>query len=220
MKVRGSAVLHAPRERVWQAFKDPEILVRTIPGCERLETIGTDHYRMTVQAGVASIRGTFAGEVSLHDHEEPGAFVMSAKGAGAPGTIQTDVTVTLAADGDTATRLDYAADAVVGGTIGGVGQRVLAGAAKRTAEEFFRAVDDVLTGAVEAGGAPEVAAEAAGAPQVAGAPPTAVPSGQAYLAPAKQRPARDEFARGALVGAGIALLGALVGGWAAGRRRV
>jgi uncharacterized protein len=213
MKVRGSAVLHAPRERVWQAFNDPEILVRTIPGCERLETIGKDHYRMTVQAGVASIKGTFAGEVSLHDQVEPQTFVMTAKGAGAPGTIQTHVTVTLSADGDAMTRLDYAADAVVGGTIGGVGQRVLAGAAKRTADEFFRAVDEVLTGAAEAAGVPEDTAS------VASGPPAAVPSGQTYLAPAKQPPARDEFVRGVLVGAVIALLGALVGGWVAGRRR-
>ncbi len=67
MKVTGSATLHAPIDRVWAALNDPAVLVRTIPGCERLESTGENAYAMTVTAGVASIKGTYAGKVALTD---------------------------------------------------------------------------------------------------------------------------------------------------------
>ena len=67
MKVSGTATLSAPPERVWEALNDPAVLVRTIPGCQRLEAVGQDSYRMTVAAGVASIKGLYQGDVSISD---------------------------------------------------------------------------------------------------------------------------------------------------------
>ena len=67
MKVTGSAMLHAPREKVWDALNDPAVLVRTIPGCQQLEEVSKDAYRMTLVAGVASIKGTYLGDVALTD---------------------------------------------------------------------------------------------------------------------------------------------------------
>jgi len=148
MKVIGTATLHAPAGQVWAALSDPAVLVRTIPGCERLEVSGPDSYRMTVTAGVASVKGTYAGEICLFDRNEPTSFLMKASGAGSPGTVSTSVRVRLADGGDGSTRLSYDADAVVGGMIAGVGQRMLTSVAKRMAEEFFSSVDGVLTGAV------------------------------------------------------------------------
>ena len=110
MKVSGDATLHAPIERVWQALNDPAVLVRTIPGCERLEATGPDSYAMTVTAGVASIKGTYSGEVKLSDQRPPASFVLSASGAGAPGTVSTEVQVQLS-QVDGATRLTFALDA-------------------------------------------------------------------------------------------------------------
>jgi carbon monoxide dehydrogenase subunit G len=204
VKVSGDATLHAPIDQVWAALNDPAVLVRTIPGCERLEATGPDAYTMTVTAGVASIKGTYAGEVKLHDQQPPASFVMSASGAGGPGTVSTEVQVRLE-EVDGATRLTYDADAVVGGMIGGVGQRMLAGVAKKTAGEFFAAVDDVLTGK---------------APALVAAPATAEPAQDGvYVAPPKPARAIPEgFAAGAVVGAVIALAGVLVGGLL-GRRR-
>ena len=65
MKVSGTATLNASRDEVWKALNDPAVLVRTIPGCQRLEEIGQDAYRMTITAGVASIKGVYTGDVSL-----------------------------------------------------------------------------------------------------------------------------------------------------------
>jgi carbon monoxide dehydrogenase subunit G len=218
MKVNGSATLNAPREQVWAALNDPAVLVRTIPGCLQLEEVGPDAYRMTIMAGVASIKGTYEGDVQLTDHDHPSAFTLKASGAGAPGTVSADVRVTLADHGSgeqPATRLDYDADAVVGGMIGGVGQRVLTGVAKKTAGEFFQAVDDVLTGRAPTVPAPRE--EPVGV--AAGAPAAAAPG--VYLAPA--RPAAgpltgSDFLRGAVFGAVVALAGVLVGALV-GRRR-
>lgn len=206
MKVTGSAVLHAPRDKVWQALNDPAVLVRTIPGCHQLEAVGPDAYRMTLSAGVASIKGTYQGDVRLSDQQEPESFLMRASGAGGPGTISADVIVRLAEESDGVTRLDYDADAVVGGMIGGVGQRVLAGVAKKTAGEFFQAVDDVLTG--------KSATALAEVPAAGGGDPPAVFQRQPAAGVAIPGGA---FLQGAVFGAVTALAGALVGGWLAGR---
>lgn len=147
MKVEGSAVLGIERDRVWDALQDPAVLVRTIPGCERLEETGPDTYRMTVSAGVASIKGVYQGEVALSGHTRPEGFVMRARGQGAPGTVDATVRVRLS-EVDGGTRIDYDADAVVGGMIGGVGQRMLGSVAKRTAGEFFAAVETQLVAAL------------------------------------------------------------------------
>jgi carbon monoxide dehydrogenase subunit G len=207
MKVSGSATLHAPVERVYEALNDPAVLVRTIPGCERLERAGEDAYKMTLVAGVASVRGTYAGDVRIADQQPPNAFVLKASGAGAPGTVSADVQVQLAPGDDGTTVLSYDADAVVGGMIGGVGQRMLAGVATRTADQFFAAVDAVLTGA-----APAPVTEAA----PAGAAPVPAAAGQPAVFTAPPRPGGPpggQLAAGVALGAAAALLGVLVGGW-------
>jgi uncharacterized protein len=233
MRIAGNATLHAPVEAVYAALQDPRVLVRTIPGCERLEQVGEDAYSMTVTAGVASIRGTYAGDVRLTDFRAPHGFVLRATGSGAPGTVSADVTVDLAAGDNGTTVLSYDADAVVGGMIGGVGQRLLSSVAKRTAGEFFDAVDQVLA---EAEGVEDVGVAAVGAPtpaSAAGAPtPGTAAAGAAapaagggagprvYSAPARRQAARPpggDFAAGVVLGAAAALLGALVGGYLARR---
>lgn len=214
MKVAGEAVLNAPVEKVWNALLDPQVLVRTIPGCERLETTGENAYAMTITAGVASIKGTYAGTCELRDLKPHQSLVMKAAGSGAPGTVSTDVTVGFADQGDGTTRITYDADAVVGGMVGGVGQRMLTSVSKRMAGEFFGSVDDVLSGA-----APSAAVGASEAPQP-GEPVAAAAPGQTFAAPARTASAGtpDEFVKGVLLGAGLVLAGVVVGG-VFGRRR-
>ena len=181
MKISGAATMHAPADKVWTALNDPAVLVRTIPGCEQLEATGPDSYRLTVTAGVASIKGTYTGEVALIDQQEPASFLMTASGAGGPGTVSTSVQVRLAANGDGSTELSYDADAVIGGMIASVGQRMLVSVAKKMAREFFTAVDDVLTGR-------EALAPAGGGPQAAVAGPRRGGGG-------RRRPRRGSMSR-------------------------
>ena len=93
MKVNGEATLHGPVDRVYQVLHDPAVLVRTIPGCERLEQVGPDAYRMVVSAGVAAIKGTYSGDVLLTALEPPNAFLLKASGSGAPGTVSAEVRI-------------------------------------------------------------------------------------------------------------------------------
>ena len=95
MKIIGNAQFAADRAVVWQALNDPAVLVRCIPGCQRLEALGDDAYTLTVAAGVGSIKGVYDGQVRLTDQQQPGSFRMHAQGAGAAGTIGADVLVTL-----------------------------------------------------------------------------------------------------------------------------
>ncbi|MFF7245081.1 carbon monoxide dehydrogenase subunit G [Embleya sp. NPDC008237] len=217
MKVQGNAILNAPADKVWAALNDPAVLTRTIPGCEKLEETGPDAYRMTVTMGVASIKGTYLGNVQLTDQVPPGSFMLKASGSGGPGTVSAEVKVTLADIDGGRTRLEYDAEAVVGGVIGGVGQRMLTGVAKKTAGEFFKSVDKILTGQTPLTPVP---AAVNGTPLPATADGAAVagaaPAAGTYAAPASSL--GDDFAKGALFGAAVALLGAIVGGVIARRR--
>jgi len=215
MKVAGQAVLHASPQAAWDALLDPAVLVRTIPGCERLETTGENAYAMTVNAGVASIKGTYAGTVELRDLDEPRSLIMRAAGAGAPGNIDTSVAVRFTEDGEAGTtQVSYDADAVVGGMLGGVGQRMLTSVSKRMAAEFFGAVDSVLTG-TEAAAAPAEASVA----EVGSAAPQPSGARTVYTAPSRPASGRDEFVTGIAVGAGLVLLGVIAGAVASRRRR-
>lgn len=221
MKIAGNATLTAPPERVWDAFHDPESLARCLPGCNTLTEIGPHQYAMSITAGVAAIKGTYDGQVHLTEQEHPQAFTLKAKGSGAPGTVDADVKVRLSPDGNGGTSLTYEAEAAVGGAIGGVGQRMLAGVSKKMAGQFFTAVDQDIAGVRKAvaalpgvpavpaiGAAPAgVAAGAPGAPAVYAGAPAGVPLGT-----------DQRFAMGVGLGALIALAGVLVGA-VLGRRR-
>lgn len=212
MKVAGQAVLNAPVDAVWSALLDPSVLVRTIPGCEVLEATGDNAYAMTVSAGVASIRGTYAGTCTLSDLVPHQSLVMRAEGAGAPGTVAADVAVRFSDNGDGTTGVAYDADAVVGGMIGGVGQRMLTAVSKRMAGEFFGAVDEAIASRGAVDGAPSTAvaeepATAASAPAV----------GQRFTAaepgpPGGRAGSTDDFLKGAVVGGVLVLAGVIVGG--------
>ncbi|MBE3009845.1 carbon monoxide dehydrogenase subunit G [Microbispora sp. NEAU-D428] len=224
MKVSGSALVAAERKRVWDALQDPGVLVRTIPGCERLETIGENVYAMTVTAGVASIKGVYQGEVALRDQEEPDRFTLGARGQGAPGTVEATVAVRLSEAGG-GTRIDYDAEAVVGGMIGGVGQRMLASVAKKTAGEFFSAVERHLlsVSAVPAETAVPAAAPAAGgeAARAAMAAVTGETAPRVFTreAPAVPRQGVPAWTMLAAFGAGAGVaLGSAVIGWLLGRQ--
>jgi len=212
----GSAVLSASPEQVWSVITDPAVLARTIPGCETLEQVGDDEYKMNVSVGVGAIRGTYAGEVKLSDKQHPTSYVMHASGAGAPGNARAQVTINLEPADGGKTNLTYSADAVIGGPVAGVGQRMITGVAKRMAGQFFKAIDAELTGtaAPAAAAAAPAAATASDASLVAGgAPVAAAPAVFAGKAGEHVRTSGDvqSLLMGAVGGALLTLIGILVG---------
>lgn len=205
MKITGQNTIAAPVETVWEALLDPRVLVATIPGCERLEATGENAYAMTVSGGVAAIRGTYTGSCTLDDLKPCDSLTMCLKGAGASGTIDATVAVSFAGQGEE-TVLSYDADAVVGGMIGGVGQRMLTSVSRRMAKEFFGNVEKAIAGELPATAHAAEAAEA-GEPAVFAARPS-------VTAPEAER----AFLAGLLVGGALVVAGAVVGG-ILGRRR-
>jgi carbon monoxide dehydrogenase subunit G len=207
MKIAGSNTIPFPVDQVWDALLDPAVLVRTLPGCERLVATEEHTYSMTVTAGVAAIRGTYDGTCALSDLVEHESLTMRLQGAGAPGTVDATVAVRFEPAAD-ATTVVWDADAVVGGMVGGVGQRMLGSVSTRMAGEFFGNVGDALAG-------PAVAPVGT----AAGPVETATPTGQrVFTAPPRPAAGRDDFLRGIAVGAGLVLLGVVAGG-ILGRRR-
>jgi hypothetical protein len=144
MKISGTATLHAPPPKIWTMLNDPAVLARAIPGCEQLEAAGPDSYRLTITAGVASIQGTYTGEASLTDRQEPTSSRLAVNLAGAPGALHATVLVLLVPSANGSTELTYAADAVPDGMIAGVGQRLLASTVKKLAGDFFASLDELL----------------------------------------------------------------------------
>jgi carbon monoxide dehydrogenase subunit G len=140
MKIEGTHELRAPRARVYAALVDPVVLARCIPGCERLEQTGEDAYAATLRAGVGAIKGTFTGSVRLEDMREPEHYRIVVEGKGQPGFLKGAGDLDLA-EGDGVTVIKYAGDVQVGGTIAGVGQRMIQGAAKMMAAQFFTALE-------------------------------------------------------------------------------
>jgi len=215
MRIEGSVTVAAPRQAVWDALQDPAVLARTLPGCDAFEEVGPDAYRATITAGIASIKGTYLGDVVLSDRIAPTQYRLHASGSGAPGTVSADALVTLE-EVDGGTRIGYAADAAVGGMIGGVGQRMISGVAKRMAGQFFAAVErDILGtgGAAGAGGstATAVRIDASAGPGASVAGPAATVTGSAASVGTSRNARVGELAAAALVGGLLVLAGVAVG---------
>ena len=144
MKIEGSADIPAPREQVWAAFLDPNILAQALPGCEKLEAIGPNEYKATMKVGVAAIKGTFEGKVKLSDLEPPNRYRMAVEGSGGPGFVRGEAGMQMS-DVDGGTKVSYDADVQVGGLIASVGQRMLGGVTKMMLDQFFTKMTELLT---------------------------------------------------------------------------
>src|SRR6185295_15190350 len=132
-----------PRQKVWDAFQDPERLRQAIPGCEKLEAIGNDEYKATMKVGVGGVKGTFEGKVRLMDKNPPDSYRMAVEGSGGPGFVRGETVITLS-DIPGGTKVSYTADVQVGGLIAGVGQRMLGGVSKMMADQFFNKMGQLL----------------------------------------------------------------------------
>lgn len=139
MEMQGEYKIPAPREVVWEALNDPDVLSACIPGCKSLEKTGDNGFAATVQAKVGPVKATFKGEVSLSDIDAPNGYRISGEGkGGAAGFAKGGATVSLLEDGD-GTILSYTVDANVGGKLAQIGSRLIDSTSKKLAGEFFDA---------------------------------------------------------------------------------
>ena len=153
MQMTGEYRIEAPRETVWAALNDPDVLKACIPGCEELEKTSDTGFAAKVKAKVGPVSAKFAGEVTLSDINPPESYTISGEGkGGAAGFAKGGAKVRLDEDGG-ATLLHYEVDARVGGKLAQIGARLIDGTAKKMADDFFGKF------AEQVGGPPAEAAE-------------------------------------------------------------
>jgi len=145
MKIDSTHEIKAPREQVYAALIDPDVLRYAIPGCESLEKVGDDLYTATMKAGIGAIKGTFKGDVRLEDMRPPQHYRIVVQGKGAMGFAKGSADFDLE-DKDSNTLIRYSGEMQIGGSIAGVGQRMIQGAAKMMASQFFAKLEAAVVG--------------------------------------------------------------------------
>jgi uncharacterized protein len=184
MDMTGEYRIAAPREKVWAALNDPDVLRACIAGCESLDKTSDTEFTAKVKAKVGPVSASFAGKVNLSDIDPPKGYRISGEGTGgAAGFAKGGATVALAEEGPDVTVLTYTAEAQVGGKLAQIGSRLIQGTARKMADDFFSKF-------AEAVGGPAVVAEAASpvsdtpaAPDTAGIHDTAPTHASAPAAP-------------------------------------
>ena len=138
MTMNGEVQLAASREAVWAKLNDPEVLKTSIPGCEELEkTEENDGFRAVAKIKVGPVSARFKGRVTLSDLDPPNGYKISGEGeGGVAGFAKGGATVALT-EKDGGTLLSYNVEAQIGGKLAQLGQRLINGAAKKLADEFF-----------------------------------------------------------------------------------
>jgi len=137
MEMTGEHRIAAPRSVVWEGLNDPEVLRRSIPGCDTLEKTSPTEMTATVTAKVGPVKASFGGQVTLSNLNPPESYTISGEGkGGAAGFAKGGADVKLVEDGD-GTLLQYAVKANIGGKLAQLGARLIDGTAKKMADDFF-----------------------------------------------------------------------------------
>ena len=164
MEIKGEYRIPAPRQKVWEALNNPEILKQTIPGCDELVKLSDTEMNGKVTAKVGPVSAKFAGKVTLSDIKPPESYTIFGEGqGGVAGFAKGGAKVSLAEDGPDATVLTYVADAQVGGKLAQIGSRLIQSTATVMANQFF-------------GRFAEAVGQANSPPASAAAPPASAPA--------------------------------------------
>ncbi len=182
MDLTGEYRIAATRDAVWRALNDTDVLRRSIPGCEEIEKLSDTEFTAKVAVKIGPVSARFGGKVTLADLDPPNGYRIAGEGqGGAAGFAKGGATVKLAPDETgQGTILSYAVQASVGGKIAQIGSRLIDGASRKLADEFFGRFTAIV--AAEAAAAPGAAAAAALPAEPAPGPSAAAK--QAGLAPA------------------------------------
>ncbi|KAA5604152.1 carbon monoxide dehydrogenase subunit G [Roseospira marina] len=148
MEFSGEYRIPAPRQTVWEALNDADVLKHCISGCESLERVSDTELTAKLKAKVGPVSAKFSGTVTLSDVNAPESYVISGQGqGGAAGFVKGSASVSLTEDGPDVTVLRYESQGSVGGKLASVGGRLVKGVATKTADDFFRAFSERVGGA-------------------------------------------------------------------------
>lgn len=137
MNITGQQIIPKPQLVTWGAITDPVVLRGCIPGCDSMEKISDNEYRVVMKANVGPVSAKFQGRILLADIDAPNAYRLVFEGeGGVAGFAKGEARVTLTPDGEN-TVLSYSATAAIGGKLAQIGARLIDGVVKKTAEQFF-----------------------------------------------------------------------------------
>lgn len=163
MDMSGEQKIAAPRQAVWEALNDPEVLKACIPGCQSLEKTSDNEMKASVTLAVGPVKATFGGNVTLSEIDPPNSYVISGQGSGGvAGFAKGNAKVSLADDPDGGTLMTYVVKADVGGKLAQLGGRLIDATAKKLAGEFFAKFGAIVGPPPEADAAAAADAQAKG----------------------------------------------------------
>lgn len=204
MKMTGEQRIAAPRERVWAALNDPEVLRQCIPGCRSLDKEADDRLRATVEIKIGPIGAKFDGAVTLSDLNPPESYTITGQGQGGTvGTAKGGAKVRLTPAGQE-TVLTYEVDAEVGGRLAQLGGPIIDATAKQLAGKFFQKFGEVVEG-------PASTTVETAQPAAAGTPAAAAAPASPALAPPARVPAPAGGTPWAWIG--VVVLALIAGYW-------
>ncbi|HVY56504.1 MAG TPA: carbon monoxide dehydrogenase subunit G [Xanthobacteraceae bacterium] len=138
MTMSGEVQLEAPREEVWAKLNDPDVLRACIPGCEQLEKLSDTEFQAVATTKIGPVKAKFKGKVRLSDLDPPNGYKISGEGEGGVAGFAKGGAVVALSPKDGGTLLSYNVEAQIGGKLAQLGQRLVSGAAKKLADDFFQ----------------------------------------------------------------------------------
>jgi len=145
MEMTGEQLVPASQEETWNALNDPEVLKACVPGCESIERISGNDFQVLMVARVGPVSAKFKGKLSLSDIKPPTSYSISFEGqGGAAGFAKGSANVRLSSEASS-TRLSYDVKANVGGKLAQIGSRLVDGAARKVADDFFKNFNEKLS---------------------------------------------------------------------------
>lgn len=147
MELKGEVLIAASRDKVWEGLNNTQTLIRCIPGCESMEEINEHERKAIVQVKVGPVRARFAGHVTMRDVQKGVGYTLQFEGSGGAAGMAKGHSVLQLVDQGESTLLSYTTQASIGGKLGQVGGRMIDGAAKQIADQFFNAFQKEMSGA-------------------------------------------------------------------------
>ncbi len=144
MDMQGSRPLAVTQQQAWEALNDPDILKACIPGCEKFEPTEPNTYAVTTAIKIGPVAARFSGRVTLTDIVPPSSYKLGFDAQGGVAGFGKGQAAVKLTPTDGGCELGYTVNSTVGGKIAQLGQRLIDGAAKSLAEDFFRRFDEAL----------------------------------------------------------------------------
>lgn len=144
MDMQGSRQLAITQQQAWDALNDPAVLKACIPGCDKVEPTGENQYSIGMALKIGPVSAKFTGKIALSDINPPQSYTISFEGQGGPAGFGKGSAKVQLTPNDRGNELAYSVQASVGGKIAQLGQRLIDGAAKSMAEDFFKRFDEAM----------------------------------------------------------------------------